>query len=116
MPYTPPAGNAVLFNFSGTYTVPAGNAVVFNFGGGGPPPPQNQLPTGLRQARIAEDDWMFISRRRFAPPIAAAPIALKRRSPLSFMLSDEEWIAPRPLQIRFQPPSRRRRPVMFTIT
>ena len=29
--YTPPAGNAVHFNFTTSYTPPAGNAVAFNF-------------------------------------------------------------------------------------
>lgn len=29
--YTPPAGNAVIFNFTGAYTPPAGNAVALNF-------------------------------------------------------------------------------------
>lgn len=36
MPYTPPAGNAVNFNFTGAYTPPAGNAVNFQFGSGTP--------------------------------------------------------------------------------
>lgn len=35
MPYTPPAGNTVDFDFTGTYTAPTGNVVVFDFGGGG---------------------------------------------------------------------------------
>jgi hypothetical protein len=35
MPYTPPAGNAVNFNFSGAYTPPLGNAVNLNFTPGG---------------------------------------------------------------------------------
>jgi hypothetical protein len=34
MPYTPPAGNAVNFNFTGgTYTPPLGNNTIFNFAG-----------------------------------------------------------------------------------
>lgn len=36
MPYSPPAGNAVVFDFtSGAYTPPTGNVVVFDFGSGG---------------------------------------------------------------------------------
>jgi hypothetical protein len=29
--YTPPAGNAVNFDFTGLYTAPIGTALVFNF-------------------------------------------------------------------------------------
>jgi len=115
MPYTPPAGNAVIFDFSGSYTVPPGNAVIFNFGGGGPPPPQAQLPTGLRLARIYEDDWFFSRQTRFAPIPGVVPF--QHRGLARFPLSEPEpWIAPRRQEIRFQPPGRRRRRILFTVT
>jgi hypothetical protein len=116
VPYTPPAGNAVTFNFSGTYVVPPGNAVIFNFGGGSPAPPQAQSPTGIRQARLHEEDWFFSRQSRFAP-IPDAFIALRHRGLARMpLLEPEPWIRPRRLEIRFQPPARRRRPFLFTIT
>jgi hypothetical protein len=121
MPYTPPTGNAVNFNFTGSYSAPAGNAVIFNFGGSIPPPPPGTLqkPTGLRQAYLHEDDWYFIATRRFAPVTTAAPapIGLRHSGLDRFRFEEpESWLARRQ-EIRFVPPfARTRRAVLFTVT
>lgn len=47
MPYTPPAGNAVNFNFGGPYSSPPATAVVFNFGTS-PASPQSFRGNGVQ--------------------------------------------------------------------
>lgn len=92
MPYTPPAGNAVNFNFAGPYSAPGGNHVIFNFGGT-PPPPALALPTGLRLALNGDDGWMPSPPRRFAAPAQASSMLLpwmRPRNPDS-LFADEEW-------------------------
>jgi len=117
MPYTPPTGNAVTFNFTGSYTVPPGNAVVFNFGGGGPPPPTAQLPTGLRALQLFEEDWFFLKRNRFAPiPGPVIPFARGRGDTTLLMRYQEDYIPPPRRTIYFVPTTRRRRVVLFTVT
>ena len=117
MPYSPPAGNAALFNFTtGAYAPPAGAAVTFNFGGGGPPPPpppQPQLPTALRQARQHEDDWFFSRSSRFAPIASGGPIPFRR--PWQFQPIEDDWMPAR-RSISFVPSAaRKRRRPLFTI-
>jgi len=66
--YTPPAYNAVDFNFTNpTYTPPAYNAVIFNFGGGSPPVVTlTSPPRGLRWVLMEEVAWFPRFRRDFA--------------------------------------------------
>jgi hypothetical protein len=71
--YTPPPGNAVVFNFTGVYLPPVGNAVVLDFvlGSPGGGTGTDQLPAGKPQQpfvlRFPEDDWQPQLLRRFAP-------------------------------------------------
>lgn len=72
MPYTPPAGNAVIFNFTGgvAYLPPSGNHVIFNFGSVPLPPAGTttlrQATSGLMLEREDDPAW---SMRRPAPVI-----------------------------------------------
>lgn len=118
MVYTPPVGNAVLLNFLGAYTAPPGGSVTINFGGAIPPTPPAgaaQNPTGIRLARIWEDDWFFSRSSRFAPPTAPIVLSLRMRSPTQYLgLLEDEWMPPARPTIRFIP-SRRRRRQIFTV-
>src|SRR6478736_3046824 len=73
MAYTPPTGNAILFNFVGTYIVPTGNAVVIDFAyvpdpGGGTG--IEQLPVKRRASLFfEEDEWFPKPRRNLSPAI-----------------------------------------------
>lgn len=72
MPYVPPAGAAVIFNFSGVYVPPAGAAVVldFVFGTGGGGTGDDALPAATRrlpQQLLQEEEWFPQLRRRYAP-------------------------------------------------
>jgi hypothetical protein len=116
MPYTPPAGNAVNFNFTGAYSPPTGNNVIFNFGGGGPPPPGSQLPTGHAIAFIEEPmPWQyFMPQRRFAP-VPVPIVAFPHRGLTRFRLDEEEpWIMPRRSLPGFK--RKHKRATLFTVT
>ena len=73
MPYIPPPGAAVPFDFSGLYVPPPGAAVPFDFvfgtGGGGTgttaSPAAQRVPFELRYPE--DDAWTGMARRRFAP-------------------------------------------------
>lgn len=74
MPYVPPLGSAVEFNFTGVYVPPAGAGVVLDFvfgtGGGGTgtdaiPAATRGLPFSLRYQ--ADDEWAGMARRRYSP-------------------------------------------------
>lgn len=101
MPYTPPAGNAVNFNFSGVYSPPAGGSVTFNFGAV-PLPPVAQLPTGKAQT-LREEDWFFLGQRRVSNIIATAsgPVPLKMQSPFTNPREDDDWTPPSPRRFNF---------------
>jgi hypothetical protein len=122
LPYTPPTGNAITFNFFGSYLPPFGSYVPFQFGIIPPPPPPpppgaSQLPTGMRAAHLYDDEWFMLPRRRFAPPIVAAlgPISLRHDGLNRFRLDEPEpWIMPR--RTRFAAPRLKRRAVLFTVT
>lgn len=124
MSYTPPTGNAVTFNFSGTYLQPFGSFVPFQFGVIAPPPPppppgSAQLPTALRMARMEEDEWVYRPRLRYASIIAVVavlPYTPPARSGLVIaQMEDEPW------RFRYQPISfvpavtTSRRPFLFTV-
>lgn len=71
MPYVPPTGNAVVFDFTGPpYVPPPGNAVLFDFvaGTGGPGTTTDALPFARRLPWLYdEEQWVSPVRRRFAP-------------------------------------------------
>jgi hypothetical protein len=119
MPYTPPAGNAVNFNFTTTgYGPPPANSIIFNFGGGtGPPFTSPQLPTGLRLAQMPTEDWQWTPRRVFAPPsgLAVLPYVPPRLSGLALAQQGVEPWMPRRRNLVYVPsPSvTTRRPWLF---
>lgn len=121
MPYTPPSGNAVNFNFTGTlYTVPPGASIIFNFGGTpGPPFVDPQLPTGRKQIRVIEDDWFpYPQLRRPCAPVADAIISKPMRA-LRMELYEDSFAYERPLRrtiIATPPYVVGKRPIMFTVT
>lgn len=102
MPYTPPAGHAVNFDFRGSYTGPGGHAVNFAFGS----IPVAGAGGALRRAvgiiDAPETDERLPIRRRFAPP---PPPTLPQRSLRWLAAPDEDaaddWFPPR----RFAPPA-----------
>lgn len=91
MPYAPPSGNAVNFNFTDIpYIRPPGASIIFNFGGvPGPPFVDAQLPTGLRQHFTVEEDWFPEARRRFAP--VSDIIANPMRALFGLRSTEDEW-------------------------
>jgi hypothetical protein len=108
MPYVPPTGNTVLFNFGGTYAPPTGNVVVIDFsilpdigGGSG----HEQLPGYRARINLQEEDaWQPTLRRNFAPAIGLGGTeAQPWRRPLTWMRYEEPEPLPwRPL-IRHTP-------------
>lgn len=124
MPYTPPLGNAADFNFTTTYIGvggrPPGNSIIFNFGGViGPISTDINLPTGMRLARIEEDEWYGPPPRRFSVPAASVPAYNPRRFHTALYQQVMDDTAPfmfRRNPIVFIPTPLRRRAVLFVVT
>jgi hypothetical protein len=99
MPYAPPAGNAVNFNFVGGYTAPGGNAVKFAFGSV-PAPSFANGKASFKTAGDRDDDDPLARRRLTSSPGNVAPVVATptfRRLPL-LDPPDDDW---RPPQRRF---------------
>jgi len=103
VPYTPPAGNAVNFNFSGAYTAPAAGSVVFNFGASPTPPSTLALPSGAAQARNWEEGWAPLPPRRigYVPGAAVVLVPWARPTMPAALFDEPEWNPP--LRRRFAP-------------
>lgn len=92
MPYTPPAYNAVTFNFvsAPAYVPPAYNVVIFNFGATTPPPPPSQaLPRGIFVLLREQEDEPWAARRRFSPPSGAPVVVPSFRRPGMWVQEEE---------------------------
>jgi len=73
--YTPPAYNAVVFNFTiGAYTPPTYNTVVFNFGGGAPVTATPLKKRSLAHVVYETEEWMPTPRRRVYLSVAVDEI------------------------------------------
>jgi hypothetical protein len=122
MPYTPPVGSSVGFNFSGAYTPPGGTAADFNFGaggggGGGGGSAAGTAPTGLRLLLTEQDEWRWTRRQAFAP-VTGTPANIVPYRRRQFMLADTDeqlWTPPH-RAIRFVPIVPGRRRVLFCVT
>jgi hypothetical protein len=118
MPYTPPSGHTVNFNFTDTpYVRPAGHSILFNFGAvPGPPFVDTQLPTGLRQHFVADEDW-YPQFKRLGTPITDSIIAkpMKALFRLDDDIGTDFWMLPK-RRILVTPPFPGKRPVLFTVT
>lgn len=79
MPYSPPAYNAVDFDFTGVYAPPSAATVDFDFGGS-TPPPSNPQESGHR--RLDPYNQLNLFEPAWQPPMRTrnyAPIPIKRR-------------------------------------
>lgn len=93
MPYTPPAGNAVGFNFTGSYSPPGAAAVHFDFGAV-PPPPPTAKSTHLLIAQATEEEEIYYGvRRRTAPLIVLTAIYPPPSRP-SWTWDEDPWTPP----------------------
>lgn len=125
MSYTPPLGNAVDYNFLTSYVGtggrPPGNSIIFNFGGViGPISTDINLPTGMRLARIEEDEWYGPPPRRFTPPVSG-PGVLPYGRVFSTALYQQVRDDPEPFMFRrnpivFIPTPLKKRAVLFVVT
>jgi hypothetical protein len=122
VPYSPPAGNAANFNFSGGgYSPPLGSAANFPFGAT-PTPPSAQGPS--RRNALFFDGRRDIERvrRRFAPILAPAPVVLSgpRQGYRADLYQHEPiiatWLIVRRSRVALPAMAARVRPVLFCIT
>lgn len=118
MPYTPPLGNAVDFDFTDIhYFRPPGRSIIFNFGAvPGPPFIDDQLPTGLRHSFLPEDDWFPEFRRKFAP-ISDSVISRPMKALFQLDVDDVDyWMMPKRRILVTPPFAPGKRPILFTVT
>lgn len=103
MPYTPPSGHSVVFNFTaGPYAPPGGHSVVFNFGALPTPPAGSGTGAAVVAHTQQEEDFLYYGVRRpagLATPPAPVPATMRRPVDL-WAFEEAPWInAPR----RFAP-------------
>src|SRR6478736_1552556 len=112
MPYTPPAGNSVNYNFTDIpYVRPPAHSILFNFGAvPGPPFVDIQLPTGLRQHFITEDEWQPTFKKFGTPPVTdVVGKPMKALFKLDDDIGTDFWMLPK-RRILVTPPFPGKRP------
>lgn len=119
MPYTPPAGNAVDFDFTDIHYVrPPAHSIIFNFGAiPGPPFIDDQLPTARRIQLFEEPEWQKPFTRKFAP-IQDVVVGLPMKALQSLDQDDVQLWNPMSRRILVVPPFpvSTIRPTLFTVT